>query len=53
MKIDMSPQAITTRLKQTSELTKLCQSLSIKNLKVKKGNTVNNTKGITDPTDRF
>jgi hypothetical protein len=33
MKVDMSPQAITARLKQTSELRRLCIALGAKRLR--------------------
>lgn len=36
MKTDMSPHAITMRLKQTSELRRLCLALGGKRLKEKK-----------------
>jgi hypothetical protein len=43
MKIDMSPQAITNRLKQTSELRKLCIALGGNRLKrrLQKENAIN------------
>lgn len=36
MKVDMSPQAITLRLKQTSELRRLCVALGAKRLRSRK-----------------
>ena len=36
MKVDMSPQAITSRLKQTSELRRLCVALGAKRLRSRK-----------------
>ncbi len=41
MKTDMSPQAITARLKQTSELRRLCLALRAKRLRPRKRTRAN------------
>jgi len=41
MKTDLSPQAVTARLKQTSELRRLCVALGAKRLRARKQTRAN------------
>jgi hypothetical protein len=49
MKTDMSPQAITARLKQTSELRRLCLALGAKRLRSRKQARANKVMQATPP----
>ncbi|XCN75084.1 MAG: hypothetical protein Q3M24_10240 [Candidatus Electrothrix aestuarii] len=52
MKTDMNPEAVTARLKKTSELRRLCISLGGDRLRKKLGNTETLPDRMQQPPDR-